>query len=365
MKERDIFSWIALVLVIVGEAFAFCYIHYDSHVWGLFALLMLMFLIELWIIGRKHHHKFGIRSVLLTKLLANAIVPRALGTLYLFLFVIHVGWLTNGAMNLFMPSDNLGDVFTATGVCMAGMLALIVFFPNSGQKKDDNPKKIFISGISSINYKNQNLLPIVRMLQLTNDDDDYCELFILHSNYYSNPKNEGWVNQNLADYFNYTMNQINDKKVKIDIQKPLTKTVDITEKLCLLIRMVAIAEFPQKKWIPSNLQITFSERCDYESFENCFETLDNIVKEKDNPNNQLFFNITPGTVNVGALMTLMAIDGQRKLYYYIPKNEADKEKQESDEEKMKRLVEVKKSDIPLQNLLSQALDSFEVDNNDK
>jgi hypothetical protein len=365
MKERDVFSWIALVLVVVGEAFAFFSIHGDWHVWGLLALLMFLFLIELWIIGRKYHHKFGIRSVLMTKLLANAIVPRALGTLYLFLFVIHIGWLTNAVMSLFMPSDNFSDVLIATGICLAGLSALVVFFPNSGQKKDDYPIKIFISGISSINYKNQNLLPIVRMLQLTNDDNDHCELLILHSSYYSNPNNDSWVIDNFANYYNATMKQIKDETVKQDLLKEFTKTIDITEKLRLLIKIIAITEFPQKKWILSNLQVTFSQQCDYESFEKCFDTLDKIVRAKDNSKNQLFFNITPGTVNVGALMTLMAIDGHRKLYYYIPKNEADKEKTENEDEKKMRLVEVKKSDIPLQNLLSQALDSFETDNNDK
>lgn len=359
MKERDYFSLIALVLVVIGEVFALCGIRNSWCTWGLWTLLTCILLFVLWVIGQKRNHQFNLRSIILTKLLANAIVPRTLGSVYLLLFVIHIGWLTNTAMSLFMPSEKVSDVLIAAGVCLIGMLVLIMFFPNGGQQKDKCPTKVFISGISSINYKNQNLLPIVRMLQLTNDDNDSCELFILHSNYYANPKNDSWINKNFEDYFNDTIEQISDKDVKKDFKNALDLANDITAKLKILIQMVAVVEFPQKKWIPGNMKITFSEQCDYETFDSCFTTLDKIVKEKDNIHNKLFFNITPGTVNVGALMTLMAIDGFRRLYYYIPKNEADKEKPESEEEKRKRLKEVNKKNIPLQSLLSQALESLE------
>lgn len=363
MKERDIFSLIALIIVIIGEAFALCGIRDSWCVWGQWTLLIGILLFVLWAIGQKRCHQFSLRSVILTKLLANAIVPRTLGSIYLLFFVIHIGWLTNTAMSLFMPSDNIIDVLIAAGICLVGMLALIVFFPNGGQQKDKSPSKVFISGISAINFKNQNLLPIVRMLQLTNNDDDSCELFILHSNYYANPKNESWVNKNFTDYFNDTIEKIANEGVKQTFRNTLDQANDITSKLKILISMVAVAEFPQKKWLLEKLTIKFSEQqCDYETFDQCFNTLDKIVREKDNVHNKLFFNITPGTVNVGALMTLMAIDGLRKLYYYIPKNEADKEKPESEEEKMKRLVEVNKKNIPLKSLLSQALDSFEIEN---
>ena len=362
MKGRDVYSWVAIALVITGESFALCCIRDNWHTWWPWTLLTILLLVTLWIVGIKQHHRFSVRSVILTKLLANAIVPRRLGTIYLLFFVIHIGWLTNTAMSLYNPNENLLDVLISFGICIMGILSLIIFFPNGGEQKDDNPTKVFISGISSINFSKKNLLPIVRMLQLTNNDNDHCELLVLHSNYYSDPQNIDWVNKNFKEYFNYAIERINDENLQQKIRSDIVSCNNITMRLKLLLKMVALAEFPQKKWIFDNLKITFSEQCDYETFDSCFNTLDKLVKERDTTQNLLFFNLTPGTVNVGALMTLMAIDGLRKLYYYIPKNEAESQKEESEDEKSKRLVEVKKKDIPLKGLLSQALDSFETEN---
>lgn len=371
MKKGNAYSWIALFLIVVGEIFAFCGIHWGWWcLWGLFTALVLVLLVILWVIGRKHNHRFSLSSVILTKLLANAIAPRTLGTIYLLLFVTHLGWLGNVSINLFMPSGNLTDVFIALGVCLIGVLALIVFFPSGEQKKTEHPVKVFISGISGIAFKQNldmsNLNPIVRMLQLTDDENDRCELLILHSKYYSKEKeskNKEWIDKNYDLYFNAALECIGNNEIKNEYE---TKRKDaknnITELLKLLIRMLAIVEFPHKRWLenPEYLQITFSEQCDYEEFGSCFTELVKNVKAKDCFENQLFFNLTPGSANVSALMTLMAIDGNRKLYYYKPL--LPSETKDNEDEKSALLVEVNKADIPLQNLLSQALDSFEMEN---
>lgn len=380
MEERDIFSWIALVLLIVGEAFAFCYIHYDRHVWGLLALLMLMYLIELWIIGRKHHHKFGIRSVLMTKLLANAIVPRALGTLYLFLFVIHVGWLTNGAMNLFMPSDNLGDLFTATGVCMAGMLALVIFFPNGSVDVIDSPKKVFVSGISPfpekksnpktgedekpVAYSKFNLIPLIKILEVvepeipnlsTEDWNDpqkvaniqQCMLLIIKTNYYGNKLP-------CTPYLDDTDGiELNDDTLAKELNEfgiiPDNPTDD---RLRLLIKKTAIREFKShanmQEWIKRKLVIKFTELVDYDDYENCFLAASRAMKQLDSKEHLFFFNLTPGTATIKLVLTLLSINAKHQLFYYS-------------QGKTPKLVKVEKSLLPLQNLLSQALETFETE----
>ena len=86
--------------------------------------------------------------------------------------------------------------------------------------------------------------------------------------------------------------------------------------------------------------------------------IEKYVKLKDDESHELYFNLTPGTGTVGALMTLMAIDGSRKLYYYVPENDANKAIMESEEKKSERLKKVDKNSIPLEGLLSQALDSI-------
>ena len=82
----------------------------------------------------------------------------------------------------------------------------------------------------------------------------------------------------------------------------------------------------------------------------------NVIKQllkKDDSGHQLIFNLTPGTGIVGALMTLLAIDGDRSLFYYS---------QDKSLPDTLRIKEVDKSKIPLESLLSQALERLE-DNN--
>ena len=128
MKGRDVYSWVAIALVITGESFALCCIRDNWHTWWPWTLLTILLLVTLWIVGIKQHHRFSVRSVILTKLLANAIVPRRLGTIYLLFFVIHIGWLTNTAMSLYNPNENLLDVLISFGICIMGILSLIIFF---------------------------------------------------------------------------------------------------------------------------------------------------------------------------------------------------------------------------------------------
>ena len=128
-----------------------------------------------------------------------------------------------------------------------------------------------------------------------------------------------------------------------------------------MIRIIAHNEFPEKKWIlkPDKFNIIFTnEEVDYDNFQHCFETITNYLTEKDDTSHVLYFNLTPGTANVSALMTLMAIDGDRKLFYYIPENDPQKVINMSEKEKELRLTEVPKNELSLDNLLSQAIETL-------
>ena len=352
LDNRNIYSWTALVLLVLFEGFAFGGIHCGWCIWGPWTLLSSLLVVIVGIVGRVLNHKFNLRSVILTKLLANAIAPQRLGTIYLLLFVVHIGWLTNAAMLLFMPGD-ITNVRNAVLICIAGLITLICFFPNGRKLKDSNPQKVFISGISAINPYNLNLTPLVRILQLTEDTDNSCELFILFSDYYltKDNKEQEKILGNFRKYYEQELGKL-PKVYLTDFDKvELDKLDCIKENIKSLIKMVAINMFPEKTWIPQGLKITFSEQAaDYNQFNRCFEIVEKFVKGKDDKSNVLFFNLTPGTGIVGSLMTLMAIDGNRSLYYYS---------QDNSMKETEKLKEVDKSQVPLYSLLSQALDTLE------
>ena len=347
-KRKSFYSWMVLLFVLLCEIFSIVFRQTECLFAFLLASVFAIMVFILYFISRSVGLRFSIRSAIVSKLLANAIAPTTLGTLYLLVFVIHIGWLTNVILGLYTENGiNFWYVFGATCLFILGLIAVIVFFPSGKDSKSDNPQKVFISGISAINFNFHNLTPLIRILQLTDNNDTECEFFILYSNYYSDSKNQPVILSNYDQYYNEALEEYKKTHAECEITEPK----EIKEKLRVLIKMVAINMFPEKTWIQQGLKITFSEKeTDYDRFESCYSVLDKYVKEKDNENNVLYFNLTPGTGIVGSLMTLMAIDGDRSLYYYCQRGNL------SDDQ---RLKEVDKSQIPLRNLLSQALETIE------
>lgn len=360
LAKRDYFSIVALALVLAGEiAFllkANGFVGCCSY-WIIFAAVALIIILAL--IGLILGERFNIRSVNLTKLFANAIAPRRLGVLYLFFFVLHLGWLTNAIMNLFIPTGIFAEVAISMCVCLVGLLTIVAFFPDGRIKKNENATKVFVSGLSPINNKIHNLTPLIRMLQLTNDENDNCEMLILHSDYYSDPKNTKWIEDNFKLYVQEICAKLTDDSQKAEFQEEIKNSEEIKQKLKILIRQAAMLEFPEKKWIKDKLTITFTDKeADYSDFNNCYEIISKSIKERDDANHEMYFNLTPGTNSASSLMTLMAIDGSRRLFYYIPQDVAKQSEVEDEAAKRIRLVEVDKNSIPLSSLLSQALDSI-------
>ena len=87
------------------------------------------------------------------------------------------------------------------------------------------------------------------------------------------------------------------------------------------------------------------------------ETICHEVETKETGAHVLMKPAAPGTGIIGSLMTLMAIDGDRYLYYYsqepMPTLNSDEEKRTFRE---RQVLPVDKSKVPLQALLSQALE---------
>ena len=357
------YSWIALASILLGDVFAVIARFNEQSIWYLILIGIFAFLLLLWIIGFYKDVGLGFKNSILAKLLSNAAGSRTLSNIYIFLFVVHIGWLGN------IPSSS-DSILLSLSVCISLIFFIILFFPNSKERKRDNATKIFVSGISQINYANLNLLPLVRMLQLT-DDDKTAEMIIIHSNYYNkyystddNDINKKKIIDNVDKYFNYYYNhayeKLNDPVIKNKYEE-IKSGQDIVEKLKLIIRLLAYYEFPEKEWVlyPDKFHIEFTPAQDYDKFQECFNAIEKQLTGRDTPENVLYFNLTPGTANISALMTLMAIDGDRKLYYYVPENDPDKVRAMSEKEKQLRLTEVRKNDLPLDNLLSQAIETLD------
>ena len=271
-----------------------------------------------------------------------------------------IGWLSNAIHGLYSTNgEDFIGILNSVGVCTFGLLSLIVFFPDGHQNKNADCEQVFFSGISSINIKKEawpqkydglNLIPLVRILQLLHESGSNSRMVILLSDVFKD-------NEPTFAVLDHIMTLVNPKAFD-----KIKNGNTVQDKLALLIRETAKREFPDKARLIDNMEIEFTKPCSYlDDFEVAYNVLENKAKELDDARHQLYFNLTPGTGIIGSLMTLMAIDGDRELYYYSQEkmpNEATATLEEKEIFKQKLLKPVDKSKVPLQALLSQALESI-------
>ena len=397
LNKKSVYSWAVLVLVPLSELMALwalrlgwkCNSWLPGILWGVLIALMA----ALWVIGRRYKHKFNIKTKILTRLLANAVVPRPLGVCYLLSFAIHIGWIGNAIANLFVGSVCLADAIVSVTACTIGIIFLTVFFPD-GRIEEEINTSVFVSGISlcyaSIvkdDDKNPgrwvipiyNIIPLVSILDLmfvkheVNTTNN--KLLIMNTLAHYQPGKHGktaladfikqggtdeefWNNcyvdisgledsVNKANRLGLTVITIN-KKAHVHLDWRQEPEGDQVKSLLIwLIKFTAKLKYPE--FTASIDQISFDfmkESCNYDLFNECYIAVENAVKDIDKPGTSLHFNLTPGTGIVGSLMTLFAIDDNRRLYYY-PQNTPDAV-----------MTEANKSKVPLENLLSQALENI-------
>lgn len=362
IHNKDLYSWIALVLVIAGDCFAVLG-RRDWNYWRYWVLADILLLLILGLIGWMNNTKFKFRTLILTKLLANATGLKLLNVLYLIFFAINFAGIGNAILPLFQPNIDLGEAFYPLLVCGVVLLGLILFFPDVHKDKNDDAEYVFVSGISFINKfdRNQeynsfalNLVPLVRMIQRSWDTNkkqnrNFQFLIVLSDAFKDYDET---VNTTLRNVMHVVSP---NRENEIEISK------GIENNLRLLIREVAKKEFPSLKERIDSMTIDFTQACNYNGdFDVVYKRLEEKAAPLDDSDHILCFNLTPGTGIIGSLMTLQAIDGDRELYYYSqrPLPEDIKDKPLAIEEFKKGLLKkANKSQIPLKNILSQALES--------
>ena len=369
--KSAIYSWISLALLIIAESLAWVAIRYDAWCsYGWCAVILCAVIVVIWVIGQVFHAGFKLNKSTLRKMLANAISPTWLGVCYLLAFVLHIGWTSNALNSLFVGTECWLQELASFGISVIGLLVLIIFFPEGKVDKSGAKKVVFVSGISMINVKKKkdddkelvisirNIVPLVSVLDLVLKGDavrqeNVGEFLILDTDGHHKT---GEIRLSLMDVFlkNDWDNIYLDKGIdgNPDIIPLPWRPAPGAEKdvqifLVWLIKYTAKLKYPGNDDFIDGLKISFMEKpCDYDQFDQCFKVVKDTVESVDNHEHLLYFNLTPGTGIVGSLMTLFAIDDNRRLYYY-PQNTANAVISEAD-----------KGKVPLENLLSQALENI-------
>lgn len=354
-KRRDTFSTIALVVMLIYECMTITGVR--SHRYGIItwaAIVLLVVCIVLITIGWCYRqYRFWPNTSIFTKLLSNAISPNWLGIVYLLVFVIHLGWLSDGC--LFQSDTDTYELFVMLATGVVGILALVCFFPEGKVCRDGIKTKLFISGISNfqtmspnrppVEFSKFNLIPLISSLEEAWKGREKCEMLILKSDSFKDTVPALYVER--ADELR--LNEIAESDYVAYGVEHTANVVD--DKLRLIIKKLAYAVFYDhhnaselQAWI-KDITIHFTPLCDYDNFPDCFSKLRMSLEKFDNTY-EYYFNLSPGTAVVSAIMALLSIDDNSELYYYKQKNVTQ------------RLQRVDKSKVPMENLLSQALETL-------
>lgn len=369
LKER--YSILAICLLLCFDLLVIIAMHNPLDWLWYISFMPLLAVLYLWYDGKSKGLELKPKSKVVSNLLANVISPRMLSAFYLLFFVLHIGWLTDASLNLFLAKayTDWGEILISLVCGALGMFFLILFFPSSSGKGGQD--KLFISGISTPfvknlpkdeeKYNDLNLLPLVRILQLSSDEinDNSCMCIL---------KTDALDQKSCLDGINHVYELLKIVTGKDNIIHIVEDVFDSTSPFSdkqvermmkYLIFSIAQREFPDKKWLlkqedekendwKNRLEgkIKFTVPCDYNDFTNCYDALDKAIKEENIENKAFYFNMSPGTGLISGLMTLFAIDPSRCLYYYSQKKDIPNDQ---------KLIKIDKDREAVKKILTDAL----------
>lgn len=177
MHNKNLLSYMAIITILLGE---FCFVigqHTHCYIYYEMALLFAFIIIFMGIYGK---YDFSVKTMVLKKLLANAIAPKRISALYLIFFIVHLTWISDSLLNLSFPSAYpcWQEIVMSVFVSILGFYSLIVFFPTEILNNDSGKPRLFVSGISTLalprdnDYNLLNLLPLVRALKFKDTVDN-------------------------------------------------------------------------------------------------------------------------------------------------------------------------------------------------
>ena len=362
-----------MVLLIITEFLALAVIR--SMAWspyGWYASITGAIIVGILLLCVLSRSGLKLKTTTLRRMLANAISPTWLGVAYLMAFVLHIGWTSNAINSLFVGKEDWLQAFSSFGLSIIGLVVLIFSFPEGKADKTSAKKAVFVSGISMIGVNKdrtdsskrlisiRNFAPLVSILDLVFKDglikpENVGQFLILETDGHYKPggknrvslwdllQENNWENC----YVDTTDVEDSPRQIKLEWRPDSDDRTAVKSLLMWLIKLTAKLKYPDNDTFIDGLPIRFMDKpCDYNLFDQCFEEVERAVRRVDNREHLLYFNLTPGTGIVGSLMTLFAIDDNRRLYYY-PQNS-----------KNPVITMADKGKIPLENLLSQALESI-------
>lgn len=271
------------------------------------------------------------------KLLANAIRPRMINMLFLFVFLIHLSCIGNAAFCLLTTDSFHGflQYASALWVLICSIIYLILIFPIVPPSPPCF-QSVFFSGISPVTFNpdlksgmieidRNNLIPLVRGFYVENEknfiqikEKDIISILL------SNQIKVEELKKQLSSLEKSINSQRPEKKPYLDeLQKNLQHAIKDNELLediiAAIIKAMAYFEFRENPEICNALEkvkFEFSQPLDCDDFDNCFDEAKRMMQNYASQNYEIIINSSPATKVVTSALTLLSIQNDRYLLYF-------------------------------------------------
>lgn len=305
-----------------------------------FFIISIIFLFRIRKKAKNNSFGFSMNSKTAAKLFANAIQPRVINVLYLIIFIVHLGCIGNIVYSLFT-----GEYFSEIRlniyffiVIFLGTYYLIYTFPRP-EKKEKNGKKIFFSGMPTLNLRpnaglidNLNLIPFVSQFFVIQNSDKNIKLnrgdkiFVLHTkehnlNYFKKLfetdipylMGDGNCNQAALDKYN---KEIANIRTEFNMNPTVDEINNIIRKIVKMVTKYVFSENKDICEIVDQIEIIFTTTTDYNNFNDCYMKAQQVIEEEEKKGYEIILNCSPGTVAVSACLTILSMQRNRRLLYY-------------------------------------------------
>lgn len=372
-------NWVEAICSFVRNPYCFFEIEECCILLKIFILFLIVY--SLYLYAKIKKYNIGIHAHTASKLLANAISPRFINLLFLFIFVIHITWLGNSSFNIISKESDFDNILIFT-IAFISTLIIISIFPTPHIYKK-SMQNVYFSGISfPLTDKispvtSWNIFPLIRGLKDLNVNDHIC---ILLSNAWLQLKNESsdFISKLLSKHYDESFIYLSDVKEGDTSSRKVKKSVEALQRLAEslngiceylnkerksglepltsleyalkeYIKALIIYEYPDKELIISTISFDFTPPCDYNDFDSCYQLADEKLNMYEKRGDSIVINSTPGTVVATAISTLLSLDSDRRLLYY---------KQFCSDTIEDRIKETKCNDISLNELIDRVTEKI-------
>ena len=238
----------------------------------------------------------------LTTLIKNSVSGGMLDLLFVVFFLLHLTWIPDSIFDFVKndPDINLLARIVHPCIYIVGLL-LVIYLKPQIPKDESGEIQLLLTGISNISFHpkfGSNLIPFIEPFKRHDKIKHIVVFFDEKIEYKESEENRAFleekgVSSTLLDKINSNNSLLNESLLK--------------EFLCQILK---------NKIEEGDIELI---KCDYNDLKSMYravaDEVNNIIENTHFSDNNMLFNLTPGTTNTSISLALNSVKGKRKLCY--------------------------------------------------